>query len=306
VLLLSDVRGWAFDVNLRDMAEYLKDRFDFDFWYVADNVPFCDTPDKDYELIYVPYTRWAQVNEYLDYDKAVGSLRSRWMYPERPFPPGGLEISVVNQFRGFHVTTMESFHEFKGSCPDMCYLTNPVNMRRFPKVTPKRSEIVVSWNGNAKHINAAKQDVKGFFSLVQPACRMAGVPLVYAEYNTKRLPPSRMPAFYLESNVALSVSLYEGASNSCMEAMASGLALIATDVGNHREMRNSQLEHLGDTGILLVDRNLNAIVDAITKLKRDPARILKMGALNRREIRERWSWEAWSDRYAEFLIRGLK
>ncbi len=34
VLLTCDVPGWAFDVNLRDMAEYLKDDFDFEHWYV--------------------------------------------------------------------------------------------------------------------------------------------------------------------------------------------------------------------------------------------------------------------------------
>jgi len=305
-LLLADVHGWAFDVNLRDMAERLKDRFDFDFWYVEDNDPWPDTPENNYDIIYTPYLRWSGVNKKLDCSKAVGSLRSRWFYPEKPEIPGTKEFELVNHFMGFHVNTKENYDELSAHCPNMIYLTNPINMNRFPVPTPQQKKLVVSWNGNARHVNASGVDVKGFYDLVQPACKAARVPLEYAEYNTKRLAPGEMPAFYQKSNVALSVSLYEGASNSVMEAMASGLALITTDVGNHREMRDSQLDHLGDTGIVLVERNLDAIVEALIQLKKNPKRVSAMGALNRQEISERWSWEAWADRYADFLMRGLE
>lgn len=302
VLLLSDVRGWAFDINLRDMAEYLKDHFDFSFWYVAENKPW---PSQPMDLVYLPYLRWPGVNPLVDYRKALGSLRTRYFWPEAPNVPDTTEFNLVNTFRGFHVVTTDNLAELAANCPNTVYLTNPVNMRRFPTATPRRGDVVCSWNGNAKHINSAGVDVKGFYSLVQPACAAAGVPLVYAEYHTKRVPPAEMPAFYQQANLAVSVSLYEGASNSVMEAMASGLALITTDVGNHREMRDSQLKHLGDTGIILVDRDLRSITDAIHTLKVDPLRVHTMGKLNRKEIDARWSWAAWATRYTDFFRRAL-
>lgn len=300
VLLLSDVRGWAFDVNLRDMAEYLKPQFQFDFWYVADNAPW---PVASRDLVYYyPYLRW---NVPVDYSRSLGSLRTRYFWPEAPNVPGPKEFDLVNQYRAFHVVTQANLDELAAQCPNVVYLTNPVNMRRFPQATPARKEVVCSWNGNAKHINAAGIDVKGFYSLVIPACEAAKVPLVFAEYHTKRVAPLEMPAFYQQANLAVSVSLYEGASNSVMEAMASGQALITTDVGNHREMRDSQLKHLGDTGIILVDRNLEAITEAIRSLKKDPRWVHEMGLLNRREIETRWSWAAWASRYADFLRMAL-
>ena len=304
-LLLADVRNWAFDINLRDMAEYLKDQFNFDFWYVGEQVPWPDSLENRYHVIYVSYLRWPNVNQRLDYSRAVGSLRTRWFIPERPGPPTKESFDLVNRFRGFHVTTQDALRELQKHCPSAIYLTNPVNMRRFLSPTPIRDKVVASWNGNAKHINVAGIDVKGFYNLVQPACEAAGVPLVYAEYHTKRVAPADMPAFYQQANLAVSVSIYEGASNSVMEAMASGHALITTDVGNHREMYESQLAHLGDTGIVLVERNLEAISKAIRKLKKDPKRVQEMGLLNRQEIQERWSWAVWASRYEQLLSKSL-
>jgi glycosyltransferase involved in cell wall biosynthesis len=112
-----------------------------------------------------------------------------------------------------------------------------------------------------------------------------------------------MPGFYRRSSVALCASLYEGASNSVMEAMAAGLAVIATDVGNHGEMVESQRKHLGDTGILLVERNPEAFAEALRSLT--PARMREMGRLNREEIAARWSWDAWRDRYVEFFRSAI-
>jgi len=87
--------------------------------------------------------------------------------------------------------------------------------------------------------------------------------------------------------------------------MASGLAVVATDVGNHREMYESQLNNFGESGMLLVDRSVDSIAAALTQLKKDPARIAAMGAINREEIATRWSWTAWHQAYSKFLRMGM-
>ena len=219
-------------------------------------------------------------------------------------PPGPAEFDLVNRFAAFHVVTAANFAELREHCPGAVYLTNPVNVRRFDRgETPG---VVASWNGNAQHNSAGSGiDVKGFHSIVEPACRQSHTPLVIAEYHTCRLPPAEMPAFYRRGSVALCASLFEGASNSTMEAMAAGQALITTDSGNHRELRDSQIEHLGETGIEIVERNVEAFVAALRRLQADPGRAQRMGAINRREIAERWSWSAWADRYAAFVERAL-
>lgn len=94
-------------------------------------------------------------------------------------------------------------------------------------------------------------------------------------------------------------------SNSVMEAMAAGHAVICTDTGNHREMRDSQILNLGDTGIVLVERSEAALTAALRHLAACPDHVLEMGRLNRREIAERWSWEVWRERYREFVELAL-
>jgi len=86
-----------------------------------------------------------------------------------------------------------------------------------------------------------------------------------------------------------------------MEAMAAGLAVVATDVGNHREMHDSQIKEYGEAGILLIERDKKSFAGALKKLEKDMPRVQAMGKVNRAEIERAWSWTAWADRYAEFL-----
>lgn len=305
-MLLADVRGWAFDQNLHDLAEYLKDDFDFSFGYVWEwTVEKKPIPDLEvFDAVFAPYHRW-NIDEHLPIGRTLGSLRAQWLFPERKRPPQQEEFDVVNRFVSFHFVNQRNFDEYKDNCPGAVYLTNPVNMRRFPEPTQIRDLVVCSWNGNAGHTNMLEEDVKGFHSIVMPACHSVGVPLVFAEYNTNKRAPSEMPAFYQLGNLELCASLYEGASNSVMESMACGQAVIATDCGNHREMHESMLAEYGDSGILLVERTLDAFCAAIYTLQKKPARVAEMGRINRLEIARRWSWDAWAAGYKAFLRAPL-
>lgn len=307
VLLLSDVRGWAFDQNLQDMAEYCRDFFDFTILYVAEfGSEHKRAPSlRAYDVVFAPYHRW-RIDNLLPWDRTLGSLRSQWLFPEKKRPPQQEEFDLVNQYVAFHVVAKRNYDEYRKACPRVVYLTNPVNMRRFPEPTPVKGEVIVEWNGNARHDNMAREDVKGFLSIVQPACRRAGVPLVVAEYNTSRRQPADMPSFYRQANIAVSSSLYEGASSSVMEAMASGLAVVTTDVGNHREMRDSQLAEYGETGLLLIDRSIDAFAKALQSLRANYKLVERMGEVNRHCIERAWSWSVWAPGFVEFFKTPLR
>lgn len=307
VLLVSDVPDWAFHQNLSDLAKYLKDDFDFTHWFVTDYLKDSQVPAMPrYDCVFIPYHRWP-IDNILPWDRTVGSLRALWFYPEKPRAPGPEEYKLVNKFRAFHVVTQQNYEELAAHCPNVMYLTNPVDVTRFKGMPKKQKELIVSWNGNAKHYSAGQaHDVKGFNSHIKPACAVAQVKLEYAEYNTKRLAPKDMPAFYKKANVAICASMFEGASNSVMEAMAAGQAVLATDVGNHAEMRASQLREYGETGIKIIGRNVPEIVREITELKKDLGKIRAMGELNKQEIADRWSWDVWAPKYKEYLLKGIK
>lgn len=304
LLCTSDVPGWAFHTNLLDLEAYLGNKYQCAHWHVIDFLQGVAPPNmSDYDLVFCPYHRW-NITGLLPWSRTLGSLRALWFFPEKPKPPGKEEYDLVNRFKAFHVVTQQNYNELKDHCPNMVYLTNPVNTKRFT-TTPVEGEVIASWNGNAKHFSATGIDVKGFYPIIKPACAEAEVPLVFAEYNTARLAMSEMPNFYHKANVAICASLYEGASNSTCEAMACGQALITTDCGNHVEIQKSQFKHYGETGIIIVERSAEAIAKALIMLKKDPQKVKAMGQINQKEIEERWSWNTWIKRYEDFLLMGL-
>lgn len=305
IALVSDVRDWAFDVNLRDLAEYALSNpreYHVDFLYVAEYNP---APKRQpewgalstYDTVFTPYHRWTSIEAIIPWRKTVGSLRSQWFRTEKPGPPTAADIAIVKRFQSFHVVTQRNYDELKGLCPNVVYLTNPVNTERFNTFATQSNVLLAEWNGSSKRDN----DAKGLTSVIRPACATANVALSVCDYTESRLPHSYMPHFYARSNVALSASLFEGASNSVMEAMACGLVLVTTDCGNVRELQESQLKHFGDTGIVIADRNPEAFAQVLKDLQRDMHRVHVMGRINQREIRARWSWYAWADRYREFI-----
>jgi len=287
---------------MQDLEQYLTDRLCIEHAYVAEwQSGKADMPDMAaYDAVFCLYHRWG-IEPWLPWGKVIGALRAQWLIPERKRPPEAAEFAIVNRYCRYQVVTQKNFDEYTEACPGVVYLTNPVNTRRFVLPLEQTSRVVASWNGNARHATAVDVDVKGFSSIVRPACRIANVPLKFAEYTTCRLEPHQMPAFYRQSNVALCASLYEGASNSVMEAMAAGQAAIVTNVGNHREMQEEQLASCGDTGIIIVaERSIDAFVEALSSLTL--ARVLEMGEINRQSVERAWSWNVWADRYAQFLL----
>jgi ubiquinone/menaquinone biosynthesis C-methylase UbiE len=302
-LLVSDVRGWAFDQNMQDLEQYLGSDFQIEHGYVYGWVTGAGpAPDfREYDVVYLLYHRFG-IEPWVPADRVVGSLRSQVLFPERQEPVGQVEKEVLDKYVAFHVTNHESYVKLSALRPDILYLPNPVNMRRFPaREAPPARRVTFEWNGNAHHSNKTKEDVKGFHSIIVPAVKRAQVPLEFAEYNTCRLSPEEMPGFYSRADVALCASSYEGSSNSTLEAMAAGLALVTTDVGNHREMQERQLEQWGDSGIVIVERSINAFVHEVRRLASLPERVWEMGLVNRKEIEARWSWDVWAEGYRDFL-----
>jgi UDP-glucose:(heptosyl)LPS alpha-1,3-glucosyltransferase len=80
-------------------------------------------------------------------------------------------------------------------------------------------------------------------------------------------------------------------SMTIMQAAASGLPVIATDVGAARERIGSRGE-----GGLIVERSAQAIAGALNDLARDPATAVRMGERNAL-VAQGWSWDAVADAY---------
>ncbi|MBL8420239.1 MAG: glycosyltransferase, partial [Dechloromonas sp.] len=98
-------------------------------------------------------------------------------------------------------------------------------------------------------------------------------------------------------------SLAEGISNTILEAMASGLPVIATDVGG-----NADLVAAGITGQLVPPGDLEELAQEIVALANNPACARRMGQLGRERVEENFSMKAmvaaYSGTYDKLLGRS--
>lgn len=88
-------------------------------------------------------------------------------------------------------------------------------------------------------------------------------------------------------------SVSEGYSMALLEASATALPIVATDVGGNREI----VQH-GVTGCIVPARDIDALAQAMLSLLRDPEHAARLGAAARTMMETRGSIEAMATRYA--------
>ncbi len=98
-----------------------------------------------------------------------------------------------------------------------------------------------------------------------------------------------MPEIYRQHDVFVSASSQEGMSNAMLEAIASGLPLVATHCEGLDEL-------VADNGLVVDEPEPETLAAAISTLIRDPSKRRTMSRAARRQA-ERFTWRAVADRY---------
>ena len=158
--------------------------------------------------------------------------------------------------------------------PDFAVIPNGIDTTVFSPNAADRTRIrgelgIAAGTPFIIHV-ARVNPMKDHASLLQVAAAMPEIRFAAIGRGTEALqsPPNvlrlglrqDMPAIYAAADVLVSTSLFgEGFSNVIAEAMASGLPVVATDVGDAREI-------VGDTGLLAPPGNKAAVVGALRKL----------------------------------------
>lgn len=101
-----------------------------------------------------------------------------------------------------------------------------------------------------------------------------------------------IPAILSETDIFVLPSYSEGLSNALMEAMASGCACIASDVGG-----NAFLIQNGVSGLLFPVGDREALRSHIERLVQDPHKRRAMGEAARKRIEEQFSWDIIGKKY---------
>jgi glycosyltransferase involved in cell wall biosynthesis len=97
---------------------------------------------------------------------------------------------------------------------------------------------------------------------------------------------AELATLYGEAEVAVVPSLYEGFSLPAVEAMACGVAVVATTGGALPEVVGNH----GETGLLVPPGDPGALAGAIDRLLDDPELRARLGAAGRRRVMSRFTW----------------
>lgn len=108
-----------------------------------------------------------------------------------------------------------------------------------------------------------------------------------------QIPKEKTSPYYQEASVFVLPSLNEGMSNAMLEALASGLPILATDTGGSKELIRE-----GENGFIIKMKDSQDIAEKIEKLIKDLELRRKMGENSRQRALE-LSWENVAKQYYE-------
>ena len=110
------------------------------------------------------------------------------------------------------------------------------------------------------------------------------------------LNPPNIPDFLEEADIFLSTSLFEGTSNSIMEAMSYSLPIVATDAGD-----NKQLIENNKSGFICEIGNYKQIAECIFELIIDHSKRIFFGERGYDKLKNEFSMEKFKEKYCDFI-----
>jgi glycosyltransferase involved in cell wall biosynthesis len=132
---------------------------------------------------------------------------------------------------------------------------------------------------------------------------IARLGLEYAVTFVSGVSDQRIVELYAEASIAVVPSLYEGFSLPAIEAMASGVPLVATTGGALPEVAGTD----GDTALLVPPGDVGALATAIGRALDEPRLRDELGSAGRRRVLDRFTWrrtaEGTAAAYEDYLAQ---
>lgn len=296
ILIIADLRGWIFERHAKEIQKRLTE-YKIDIGYSRGTNINATWPN--YDLVYVMDP---MIISYPPADRTILGLRAEWLYVKCPGGAKGLYekgfpsacVAIKDHCCMFHVVNKRQLKVFEPIVTDKPLLLvqhgvdeTCFNRDMYPKL---KNDILTIGTSGRKDSPGCKG-----FNLISNACKKVGARHLGTRYQGgKRLTKEQMPIFYNALDIYVCMSETEGLCNPVIEAGAMGVPVISTRAGAAEEMIVD-----GESG-LLIDRNVDALVVALNKLKDRKCRE-EMGDKFYQEIMNKWSWEHKIEEYKKMF-----
>jgi glycosyltransferase involved in cell wall biosynthesis len=101
---------------------------------------------------------------------------------------------------------------------------------------------------------------------------------------------------YQHANLYVAPSRHEGMSNVVLEAMASGLPVVATQIAGNEELISPE-----ENGFLVPPDESQSLESALRTILSNPDKLQKMGQASRERVVKTYTWSATAEAYLEIL-----
>ncbi len=286
VLIFYDEKGWAWWHRARHIKNNISKDFQIEITKVG--VPF-DHHQYDFVLLFDHYLL-SHIGKVPSGKVIIGNSCPRFLAES-------VKAVMENRCAGGVVNNLASYQKALEYTDKYFCCQNGVDERLFHPAEKKVKELIACWVGNSKSIGN-----KGL-EIIQQACQLSGVRLRIVDAADKEQGVEANPQewvrdqLYHKSSVYICASEFEGAPNPALEAMACGLPVISTRVGNMVELIKD-----GYNGFL-VERSPEAIATALQKLRKSDFHT--MGKNARTSIENGWTWAQQVTKY-ETMFKELR
>ncbi len=289
VVVLYDVRGWAWWHRARNIKKFIRKDIRVDMAKYTDKVDY-----EKYDLIilfecslihFVPEQYRGKV--------VLGTSTTIASYLEdltEFLKEHGCIAGLVNNLTAYEMVKENGLFY----CCE-----NGVDETFFYPCSHPRDPVIACWIGNADSVGN-----KGL-GLIQTACVQTNVKLIYKNVNARDGDTSNIIShdqirdnFYHKASFYICASETEGTPNTALESLSCGLPVVTTRVGNMPQVICS-----GINGYF-AERSVKGIVKGIERLLGSDIKTLSRNA--RESILNGWTWQAKVKNYERMIVELME
>ncbi len=302
ILVVIDRPGWALERTADNVMGRLGHLFAFEKIFNSDVRERLQR--RDFDLLYITY--WKQfLDAGIDLDlprPAVSGVRSHFKWDGgRGLPPSAEHLALMGRFVALNVPSRILFDIFSPLHPAVFHTPHGVDADLFcPRPGAgggsPAGELVLGWAGSREN-HPGKRGLEDF--LLPALERLSGVSLRLAAREERWRNQEEMVEFYRGIDAYICCSRTEGGPHPLLEASACGVPVISTRVGLAPELIAD-----GENG-LLVERQVEAIREAVAALRDDRDLRVALGRRARTVVEEGWTWDRQAPCYIPYFEKGL-
>ncbi|MCM1140003.1 MAG: glycosyltransferase [Muribaculum sp.] len=213
---------------------------------------------------------------------------------------------IFNNYRGLNI--FPKLVRNKAVVIPNCYINYHNEQKKDPDIDNIRIITVARFTPQKDYLTALKSIKilvdKGFFiiyTIIGYGVEEINIKKYIMDFNLQNYVkivynPPNIFKYLSESDIYLSTSLYEGTSNSIMEALDAGLPIVATNVGD-----NDKLIKEGVNGYLNDISDSNGIAFHLESLIKSPEKIKSFGKNSKQLLINNYSFKKYANSYYKLI-----